>query len=80
MKRINITLPEDTVRLMDRVATKGLRSRLIDEAVRQYVHNLGRANLRKRLEEGSKRRAERDLGLAEDWSVIEEQAWQRNRR
>ena len=31
-KRLNITLPEQTVRLMDRVAGKGQRSSLIDRA------------------------------------------------
>src|SRR5262249_30403362 len=33
-RRINITLSEDTLALLDRVASKGDRSRLIDEAVR----------------------------------------------
>jgi hypothetical protein len=36
-KRLNITLPERTVALMDRVAGKGQRSRLIAEAVERYV-------------------------------------------
>lgn len=40
-RRINITLPEETVRLIDRVAAKGDRSRLIDEAVRHYVQKTG---------------------------------------
>ena len=33
-RRINITLSEDTLALLDRVVSKGDRSRLIDEAVR----------------------------------------------
>jgi metal-responsive CopG/Arc/MetJ family transcriptional regulator len=36
-KRLNITLPERTVALMDRVAGRGQRSRLIDVAVHRYV-------------------------------------------
>ncbi len=36
-RRLNITLPEQTVALMDRVAGKGQRSRLIDVAVHRYV-------------------------------------------
>lgn len=76
MKRINITLPERTVKLMDRVTTKGTRSRLIDEAVRRYVEQLGRANLRKHLKEGAIREAEMDLRLAEEWFPLEEEAWQ----
>lgn len=73
-RRLNITLPEETVRLIDRVAKKGNRSRLISDAVRRYVRELGRANLRKRLKEGARRRAARDRALAEDWFAIEDQA------
>jgi CopG family transcriptional regulator/antitoxin EndoAI len=74
-KRINITLPEETVRLLDRVARKGSRSRLIDRAVRRYVAEVGRANLRKRLKEGAMREAGLDLQLAEEWFPLEEEAW-----
>jgi CopG family transcriptional regulator/antitoxin EndoAI len=60
-QRLNITLPEETIRLIDRVASKGDRSRFIAEAVRQYVGAHGRTKLRRRLREGAVRRAERDL-------------------
>ncbi len=42
-KRINFSLPEDTLNLLDRIAEKGERSRLIDEAVRFYVEQRGPA-------------------------------------
>lgn len=71
-KRLNITLPEQTVRLMDRVAGKGQRSRLIDQAVHRYVEEEGRTNLRKRLQEGARARAERDLQLAAEWFAVDE--------
>jgi transposase len=71
-KRINISLPEETIALIDRMIEHGDRSRLIDEAVRRYIQETGKANLRKRLKEGAIRRAERDLHLAEEWlSVFE---------
>jgi CopG family transcriptional regulator/antitoxin EndoAI len=73
--RINITLPEETVRLIDRVSKKGNRSRLIDKAVKRYVTDARRANLRKRLKEGALRRAERDLRLAGESFFLEEEAW-----
>ncbi len=75
-KRINITLPEKTVQLLDRVAQKGNRSRLIDRAVRRYVAEVGRATLRRRLKDGAIREAELDLQLAEEWFPLEEEAWQ----
>jgi CopG family transcriptional regulator / antitoxin EndoAI len=58
-KRINIVLPEETIELIDWVIEQGGRSRFIDEAVRHYIQETGRANLRKRLKEGAIRRAER---------------------
>lgn len=72
-RRLNITLPDETVRLIDRVAKKGSRSRLISDAVRRYVRELGRAKLRRRLKEGARRRAVRDRELAQDWFALEDQ-------
>jgi len=73
-KRLNITLPEETVRLMDRVAGRGRRSSLIDRAVRRYVKEETRANVRKQLAASYKVNAELDLQLAADWFPLEEQA------
>jgi len=73
-KRLNITLPEETVRLMDRVAGRGRRSSLIDRAVRRYVKEETRANVRKQLAASYKANAELDLQLAADWFPLEEQA------
>jgi CopG family transcriptional regulator/antitoxin EndoAI len=73
-KRLNITLPEQTVRLMDRVAGRGRRSSLIDRAVLRYVREETRANLRRQLAASYKANAEADLKLAEDWFPMEEQA------
>jgi CopG family transcriptional regulator/antitoxin EndoAI len=79
-KRLNITLPEQTVRLMDRVAGKGQRSSLIDRAVRRYVKEETRANLRKQLAEGYEANSAEDLQLAGDWFPLEEQASQHGGR
>jgi len=63
-KRINIILPDETVAVLDRVTTKGSRSRFIDRAVRQLVEMEGRANLRSRLKEEAIANADRDLAMA----------------
>ena len=73
-KRINVTLPEETLGLIDRVVQPGQRSRLINEAVQHYVEAKGRANLRKQLREGAVRRAERDLEIAQEW--FGDKAWE----
>jgi len=47
--------------------------------VRHFVATHGKANLRKQLAEGARRRAERDLLLAEEWFGLDEEAWQKQR-
>ena len=79
-RRINDTLPEETVRMIDRVATKGNRSRLIADAVTHFVQATGRAQLRKKLREGAIRRADRDLQLTREWFPLDEEAWRHGRR
>lgn len=79
-KRINITLPSDTIQLIDRVAEKGDRSRFLDEAVRHFVKEAGKAKLKQLLKEGAIKRAERDLALAQEWFSIENESWQKGNR
>ncbi len=78
-QRLNVTLPEGTVRLIDRLAKKGGRSRLINEAIRHFAEARGRVALRKELREGALARSERDRVLSDDWFVFEEEPW-RSRR
>ena len=73
-KRINVTLPEETIDLMDRILAKGDRSEFIREAVEEYVKRQGRANLRKRMKEGAEDEAELDLQVAEEWFDLDEGA------
>jgi len=77
-KRINIILPDKTVAVLDRVASKGTRSRFIDQAVRYYVESQGRASLREQLKAGYKANAERDLAMAAEWFPLEEEAWRKS--
>jgi CopG family transcriptional regulator/antitoxin EndoAI len=76
-KRINIILPDTTVAVLDRVASKGARSRFIDRAVRHYVETQDREKLRELLKAGYRANAERDLAMAAEWFPIEEEAWRR---
>jgi len=66
-QRINISLPASTVQLLDHVAPKRDRSRLIDHAVRFFVETKGRSQLKKMLRAGAFERAERDRTLAAEW-------------
>jgi CopG family transcriptional regulator / antitoxin EndoAI len=75
-KRINIILPEKTVAVLDRVTTKGNRSRFIDRAVLHYIETRGKQRLREELKEGYRANAERDLAIAAEWFPLEEEAWE----
>jgi CopG family transcriptional regulator / antitoxin EndoAI len=82
-KRINITLPDTTVAVLDLVTTKGNRSRFIDRAVRRLVETEGKANLRARLKEEALANAERDLAMAAEWFPLEQEVvegWEVGRR
>ena len=75
-KRINIILPEKTVAVLDRVTTKGNRSRFIDRAVLHYIETRGKQRLREELKKGYRANAERDLAIASEWFPLEEEAWE----
>ena len=74
-KRINVLLPEETLAILDRVAEKGERSRVIDQALKFYIEKKGRSNLKSRLKEGYRTRAEESLDLASEWFDLDEEAW-----
>ena len=76
-KRINITLPESTVEMIESIAGKGSRSSLIDSAVRLYVKNIKQTSLKQQLREGAIARAERNLQMEQEWSHLEDEVWQK---
>jgi CopG family transcriptional regulator / antitoxin EndoAI len=78
--RINVILPDETARVLDRIAPRGNRSRLISDAVMYYVSSRGRSNLAEQLKAGARAHAERDLGIAEEWFPLEEEAWNRRQK
>jgi CopG family transcriptional regulator/antitoxin EndoAI len=79
-RRVNVTLPEETIRLIDRSVSRGNRSGFIDHAVRYFVREHGRRELRRLLQEGATRRAERDLAIAEEWFPVDREGWGKRRR
>jgi CopG family transcriptional regulator / antitoxin EndoAI len=76
-KRLNIILPDATVKILDRVTAKGDRSRFISQAVLHYVQTRGAANLRERLKQGALANAKLDLEIAEEWFPLEQEAWEK---
>ena len=79
-KRINVVLPDATIKILDRLAPKGDRSRFISQAVLHYVDSVGKQNLREQLKAGYKANAERNLEIAAEWFPLEEEAWRKAKR
>lgn len=73
-KRINITLPEKTLAVLDRVAPKGNRSRFISRAVLHFIESEGRETLRDRLKREALANASRDVEMAAEWFPLEDEA------
>jgi CopG family transcriptional regulator/antitoxin EndoAI len=72
-QRVDVTLPRETVRLLEKIAKRGDRSRLVDQAIRYFAKEVSRANLKKQLKEGAIVNASRDLNLAEEWFLIDDE-------
>ncbi|MBI2454347.1 MAG: hypothetical protein HYV54_02145 [Parcubacteria group bacterium] len=78
-QRINITVPPRTLELLDKVAPKGNRSRIIDEAIRFYFKENNRSKLKKLIRAGASRRSQPNLKLAQEWFLLEEEIWLKNK-
>ncbi len=75
-KRVNITLPSETLELIDRVS-KDNRSEFINRAVRLYANRLERARLKQGLKQAYLERAKEDLAIAQEWEPIERELWEK---
>jgi CopG family transcriptional regulator/antitoxin EndoAI len=72
-QRVDVTLLKETVRLLEKIAKRGDRSRLVDQAIRYYAKEMSRTNLKKQLKDGAIVNASRDLNLVEDWFSIDDE-------
>jgi CopG family transcriptional regulator/antitoxin EndoAI len=77
-KRLNVTLPEETIALLDQVAGKKGRSTVVDVAIKVYAQQVRQKTLREKLKEGAIARSQRDLKLAEEWFDLDDEAWRTN--
>lgn len=79
MQRIIVTMPPDLLSQVEEAAAKlnFSRSRLIREAVEQFVELQRRQELRELLKEGYLYRAEESRQLAQEFFIAEKEAWDR---
>jgi metal-responsive CopG/Arc/MetJ family transcriptional regulator len=66
-KRINISIPIETLNLLDKIAPSKKRSQFIVEAVTQYASEIKRLQLKEQLKSGYIANAESDRQIAEEW-------------
>jgi hypothetical protein len=76
-KRLNIVLPEATVRTIARLTKPGERSRFIDRAVRHYVATRSTEALKAQMERTAVRDRDLDREVAEEWLAVDQEIWQR---
>jgi CopG family transcriptional regulator/antitoxin EndoAI len=69
-QRINITLPNETLQLLDRIASKDDRSHFIDQAVKYYINAEAKENLREKLKKAAFRWAKRALGITKTGLIL----------
>jgi CopG family transcriptional regulator / antitoxin EndoAI len=75
-QRINITLPESTLRTLDRLAKPGERSRFINKAVQHYAATRSQEALREQLKQASLRDRDLDQQVMDDWASADSEAWE----
>lgn len=76
-KRVNIVLPERTLKTIDRIVKPGGRSHFINEAVTHFVTHRSAEALRSRLEQAAVRDRDLDREITADWSDVDKEAWQK---
>jgi CopG family transcriptional regulator/antitoxin EndoAI len=74
-QRLNISIPETTLRLLDRVVAKGDRSKFIERAVRSELARATKTRLRRALAEGYRQRADDDRALTAEWDQLSAEVW-----
>jgi hypothetical protein len=73
--RINVILPEATIRTIDRLSRPGQRSRFIDRAVQHYVTTASPEALQDRLKQAALRDRDFDTEIADDWFAVDQEQW-----
>jgi hypothetical protein len=74
-KRINIVLPEATIRTIDRMAKPGQRSHFIENAVQHFVAHRSAEALRALLEHTAIRDLDLDREVNADWIFVDRASW-----
>jgi len=73
--KLNITIPEELARQLDKLAGSRKKSRFIAEALRKRIGEIQEQELNKILEEGYKVRSRESLSIAKDFESVDLEGW-----
>jgi metal-responsive CopG/Arc/MetJ family transcriptional regulator len=76
-RRINVVLPESTIKNLGKVAKPGERSKFIDKAVRHYISTQSKESLRAQLEFTTRRDIDLNQEIMEEWADVDRESWQK---
>jgi len=73
--RMNITLPEELVRQIDKLVKPKKKSQFIAESLQQRIARIQREKLQEVLEEGYKARKKESQSLAKKFESVDLEGW-----
>ncbi len=74
-KRVNFTLPIETIELINKTAPRGKKSELVNRALQVYIRHLKQKSLRKAMREEALADAELDLEMTKEWNAVDQETW-----
>lgn len=78
MAKVTLTLPSILLEELKVIVPPRHRSKVVANALVEYVQEYKRRALREKLKKGYQCRAGRDKTMAEDWRKIEEETYRRH--
>ena len=73
--RMNITLPEELARKLDRLVSSRKKSMFIVKSLEECIHRMERDELKAKLKEGYKVRRDEGLRIAEEFRKVDPEGW-----
>jgi metal-responsive CopG/Arc/MetJ family transcriptional regulator len=73
--RMNITIPEQLARKLDRLVSPRKKSKFIAESLEECIQRIEREELKAKLKEGYKFRRDEGLKIAEEFRKVDLEGW-----
>ena len=73
--RMNITIPEQLARKLDRMVSPRKKSKFIVESLEECIQRMEQKELRAKLREGYKVRRDEGLRIAEEFRKVDLEGW-----